>query len=61
MQGQKIHSLGIEAKQQNPRHELSPCFGDSLGDTVATTFARVCEAVLTDFSDSTTVIGCTLP
>src|SRR5215469_9970467 len=36
----KIHSLGIEAQQQNPRHELSPCFGNSLGGTVRTTFAE---------------------
>jgi hypothetical protein len=34
--------------------------GDSLGGTVATTFAGVCEAILTDFSDLTTVIGYTL-
>jgi hypothetical protein len=55
----KIHSLRIKAEQQNPRHELSPCFGDSLGGTVATMFAGVCETTFTDFSDSTTVIGYT--
>jgi len=32
-------------------------FGVSLGGTVAITFAGVCEAILTDFSDFTTVIG----
>jgi len=38
----------------------SPYFGNSLGGTIATTFAGVCEAILTDFSDLTTAIGYTL-